>query len=392
MTAHATGSRFLFVVPPLNGHVSPTLAVAAELVARGHQVAWTGMLDEVAHRLPPGATTFPLDAPGHTDSAARMREARKTARGAAALKLLWEGFFVPLARAMVPGVDEVVSAWAPDVLICDQQTFAGGLVARRRGLRWATSATTVAGVADPLGALPRVKAWVEALFADVQRDLDLEPVPDPGLSPNLVLCFWSELLAGATPGVRFVGPSIGARPAEAADDFPWSELKPGPRVLVSLGTVNAGTGARFYREVVAGLADHPAQVIIAAPPELVPEPRPDTMLVRGWVPQLRLLDHVDAVVCHAGQNTVAESLAAGLPLVMAPIKDDQPLVADQVVAAGAGLRVKFGRVRAARLRDAVTRVLDEPGFRAAASRVQADFAAAGGAVAAASSLEELATS
>ena len=35
-------SRFLFVVPPLTGHINPTVAVGAELTARGHEVAWAG--------------------------------------------------------------------------------------------------------------------------------------------------------------------------------------------------------------------------------------------------------------------------------------------------------------------------------------------------------------
>jgi len=32
--------RFLFVVPPLTGHVNPTVSVARALAARGHDVAW----------------------------------------------------------------------------------------------------------------------------------------------------------------------------------------------------------------------------------------------------------------------------------------------------------------------------------------------------------------
>ena len=54
------------------------------------------------------------------------------------------------------------------------------------------------------------------------------------------------------------------------------------------------------------------------------------------MPQLALLRHVDAVVCHGGHNTLCEALALGLQLVLAPVRDDHPLVADQVVAAGAG--------------------------------------------------------
>jgi UDP:flavonoid glycosyltransferase YjiC (YdhE family) len=75
--------------------------------------------------------------------------------------------------------------------------------------------------------------------------------------------------------------------------------------------------------------------------------------------------------------------------VVAPIRDDQPVVAGQVVAAGAGVRVRFGRTDAARLGAAVDTVLTDPAHRAAAQRVAASFRAAGGAAAAASHLELL---
>ena len=106
--------------------------------------------------------------------------------------------------------------------------------------------------------------------------------------------------------------------------------------------------------------------------------------------QLALLARVDAVVCHGGHNTTVEALAHGLPLVIAPIKDDQPIVADQVVAAGAGIRIKFGRVQATELRDAVARVLADATLREGAARVRDSFAAAGGPDAAARALEALA--
>ncbi|MYW45964.1 glycosyltransferase, partial [Streptomyces sp. SID161] len=33
-------SGFLFVVPPLTGHINPAVGVAARLAAYGHRVAW----------------------------------------------------------------------------------------------------------------------------------------------------------------------------------------------------------------------------------------------------------------------------------------------------------------------------------------------------------------
>jgi MGT family glycosyltransferase len=117
----------------------------------------------------------------------------------------------------------------------------------------------------------------------------------------------------------------------------------------------------------------------------------DNVLVRPRIPQLDVLDHMDAVVSHGGHNTVCESLARGLPLVLAPIRDDQPIVTDQVVRAGAGLRVKFGRVSPEELADTLHRVLTEPSFRQAAASIRASFVQAGGAKSAADAVEDLLT-
>ena len=102
-----------------------------------------------------------------------------------------------------------------------------------------------------------------------------------------------------------------------------------------------------------------------------------------------LLPRLDAVISHGGMNTVSETLAHGLPLVIAPIRHDQPVVASQVARAGAGIRVPFSRVRPAQLREALVTILDDPSYRAAARRVQTSFTTAGGAPAAADHLEKL---
>jgi MGT family glycosyltransferase len=130
------------------------------------------------------------------------------------------------------------------------------------------------------------------------------------------------------------------------------------------------------------------QAIVVAPPGTIEAPPPH-VLVTDHVPQLALLPHLDAVVSHGGHNTVSETLSHGLPLVVCPIRDDQPIIAQQVVDAGAGERVRFGRVRPADLRAALLAVLEVPSYRAAARRVQESFAAAGGAAAAADHLEKL---
>jgi len=388
-------ARFLFVVPPLTGHVNPTVAVARALEGRGHEVAWAAHPGTVRRLLPDGARILPMPEHDPDGVAGQVADRARTVRGAAALKFLWEDFLVPLARSMRPAVEAALDEYRPDAVVVDQQAVAGALACRRRGVPWATFATTSAGVTDPLAGLPQVKRWLADLLRGLAREAEVAldddaPGDEVALSPHLVVAFSTAALVGPTerfgPRYRFVGPSIEGRPEPTP--FPWDALGPGKKVLVSMGTVNAGISGRFYRAAVDALAAIGVQAIVAAPPEDLGDV-PAGTIVQRYVPQLALLDRVDAVVCHGGHNTVCEALAHGLPLVVAPIKDDQPVVADQVVAAGCGLRVKFGRIQAPALADAIRRVLDEPAFRDAADRVRASFAAAGGAPAAAAALEEL---
>jgi MGT family glycosyltransferase len=130
------------------------------------------------------------------------------------------------------------------------------------------------------------------------------------------------------------------------------------------------------------------QAVVVGPPDALPDP-PENVLVTAHVPMLELLPKVDAVISHGGMNTVCETLAHGIPLVVAPIKHDQPLVAAQVAAAGAGIQVGFRDVTPAELGKAVRAVLDEPAYRAAAGRIRDSFTAAGGAAEAARRLERL---
>jgi MGT family glycosyltransferase len=390
-------SRILISVPPLTGHVNPTVAVGAALVEQGHDVAWTGLPGVVDRLLPPVATFLPLigdlDQRGLDELQARARGLR----GPAALKFLWEGFILPYARATARDLLAVVEELAPDVLLVDQQAIAGAVAARVLDVPWATSATTSAELTDPLAALPRVDGWVRAQMLDLQIELGVDPAlaqtGDLRFSDELVIAFTTPELTGPAAAARrdvcFVGPSIEARPDATA--FPWDWLVPGRRrVLVSLGTVNADIGARFFTVAVEALRDTGLQVIVVAPPDLLDGvDRSDHVLVQERVPQLDLLPHVDVVVSHGGHNTVCETLAHGRPLVLAPIRDDQPIVAQQVVDAGAGVRVPFARVDAVALRHAVLDVLDDPTYRAGAEVIQASFRRAGGARAAADAIGRL---
>jgi UDP:flavonoid glycosyltransferase YjiC (YdhE family) len=380
-------ARFLFVVPPLTGHINPTLSVGHLLAERGHEVAWVGHPSRLRPLLGPRDRLFALEELISGETLAELTHKSSTLRGLAAMKFLWEDVLVPLGRSMQPGVRQAVQDFSPDVLIADQQGLAGAIVARQTGLRWATFTTSAAGLIEM--PLPLVWDWVLAQLADLQREAGLDLVERPDISDRLMVVFTTTALAGEgdyPAHYRFVGPSISDRGQDTP--FPWDRLREGKRLLVSLGTVNAERGASFYCKLVEALTGERVQVILSAPRALLPT-LPDNFLAQDYLPQLALLPHVDAVLCHAGQNTVSEALAHGRPLVVTPIKDDQGLIATQVVNAGAGLRVRWGRLRTADLQTAIRRVLAEPAFAEAAARVKRSFEEAGGAPRAADLVEEL---
>ncbi|KOV78909.1 glycosyl transferase [Streptomyces sp. NRRL WC-3618] len=391
----------MFVVPPLVGHINPAVGVAAELGARGHGLAWAcadpGLVKRLAGK---DATVYPCagPVPGAGDGVRPP-----DMRGPEALKFLWERFLAPLAEEMAPGVAAAVGEFAPDAIVADQQALAGSLVAERLGLPWATSATTSAEFTDVLSGMPKVAEWLDELLAGLRvRIGDPASTADPRFSPHLVLAFSTPEFVGAQARtgdqIRYVGPSVADRPAPTG--FPWDWLDPArATTLVTLGTANTDVGARFLTEclVVARERADPMQTVIVDPAGVLASTRDGAgasddkdVLIVPSVPQLPLLERVDAVVCHAGHNTVCEALWHGVPLVVAPIRDDQPVIAGQVVEAGAGIRVRFGRVTAPKLGAAIDAVLHEPGYRFAAARIRTAFRAAGGAFAAATHLEQLA--
>ncbi|MEN3308088.1 MAG: hypothetical protein V7603_4290 [Micromonosporaceae bacterium] len=391
-------SRFLFVVPPLAGHVNPGVAVDQALRERGHDVAWAGSEAYLRPLLGPDARVYPTG----------MRPYRgQLDTGTAALRSLWEGFVVPFARFTLPAVDRAAREYRPDVLVVDQHAVAGALVAYRHGLRWASLVPQSMELTHPLRGLPTVDTWIRDHLMRLWQHADLPPeeFQDPRFSPHLVVAFTTTALTGgAFPGhFALVGPALGGRPSGTG--FPWGSLDPArQRVLVTVGTLAADVARDFYGRAVEALrpVGDRLQAIVVAPVEAVPQPPAPAgssrvraaadVLVVPRVPLLDLLPHLDAVVCHGGLNTVCESLAYGVPLVVAPIKHDQPVNAAQVAAAGAGIRVRFPRVRPDQLRAAVVAVLDDPAYRAAAARIRDSFAAAGGAATAAERLAALARS
>lgn len=379
-------ARFLLVVLPLTGHLNAALAVGQALVAGGHDVAWCGPETDLRPLVGPHAEIYPTG---------KRNYRQDTSSGPGAARTLWTEYLVPLNRFILDPVDAAVAGYRPDVVVADQYAVAGALAAHRRGVRWASLCSGAMELTPPSWELPGHQEWVAEQVARIwaKAGLPVDPAVDLRFSPYLVLALTSSALVGSAPlppQCRLIGPVLGRRPTEPA--FPWQDWDSDRQhVLVTVGTLAEHLAQDFYARMLAALAPLAGQVqpVVVAPAEAVPDP-PDWLLVAARVPMLQLLPRLDAVVCHGGMGTVTEALAHGVPLVVAPIRHDQPAVAAQVAGAGAGIAVSFASASAAELTGAVSAVLTEPGYRAAARRVADSFAEAGGGAAAVAELAALA--
>ncbi len=382
-------SRFLFVVPPLADRAGPARSVAHELERRGHEVAWTGLDDRFPDGVPHSSTP-PLAG----------------LRSPAGVLELWDDHLLPLARDMLPAVRSATDRFAPDLLVVDDHALAGAVVGLLAGLPWATLVPTSAGLTDPLWDLPAIARLVRGRTRHLLRDAGVDDstaaMIDPRRSPHLVVAFSTEALAGPVddPAGRhtFVGPLLGPVSPARDDDVPLARdglPDDRPLVVVIMETPLPRSG-HIYRVAIDALADLDAQGVVVGPADqpadqlgdLLGDLPPDVVVAPG-APLRSLTRHAAVLVCDAGHTAVCEALARGVPLVVAPMTADQPLLAEQVVHAGAAVPVNATHSDAAGVADAIRTTLTDRRIHESARGIRDSFRHAAGPPAAATRLESL---
>ena len=210
-----------------------------------------------------------------------------------------------------------------------------------------------------------------------RRTFGLGPGPEDVLrspaSPWLNLVVSHEAIeaprTGLGPSTFYIGPCFSTRRGTDKEGFPFDKLRADAfKVYVSLGTV-FNDKPEVFRTILRGLDVPGVQVVVsggAAYPALASGPLPSNVLLFRRVPQVDLLPKVDLVIGHGGNNTTNETLAAGKPLLVVPVGGEQHDNARRVEHLGAGLFLPMGSLSEDGVRRAVTRLREEPGFRARA--------------------------
>jgi MGT family glycosyltransferase len=195
--------------------------------------------------------------------------------------------------------------------------------------------------------------------------------------------------------VRYVGPCVWNKSREEKAPS-WLGTLRRPMIHVTEGTMHAGKPI-LLSAAARGLSRLPMSVVMTTggrslEGESALPPLGENVRVEDWVPHADLMPLTDVLVTTGGAGTVMTSLATGVPMVVVPTEWDKPENAQRVVEAGAGIRISPRRLTPSRLRRAVERILNEPGFRDGARRMREGFRGLDGLAESARLLERLAAS
>jgi MGT family glycosyltransferase len=112
----------------------------------------------------------------------------------------------------------------------------------------------------------------------------------------------------------------------------------GSLIYVSLGSLGSGD-VPLMKDLVAALAETPHRYIVSKGPQHAEYELADNMAGEEFLPQVSVLQQVDLVITHGGNNTTTESLHFGKPMVVLPIFWDQHDNAQRMDETGFGIRL-----------------------------------------------------
>jgi UDP:flavonoid glycosyltransferase YjiC (YdhE family) len=344
--------RLLFTTTGHAGHVLPLVPLARACMRAGHEVRVAGPLSRADVVRRAGLPFWPFADPPADEVWAVFAPTAGMPPEEANAVVIREVFGRLDAGAALPGVEAMIETWRPDAIVRESYEFASVVAAERAGVPHVRVATGLASTEEWLlghvgSALP-----IEAIRASPLVSFTPPALDDGAVSHRF-------RVAGTEPGPNR-----------------WGE----PLVYVTFGSVAAGLPLfpAVYRAALDELADLPVRVLmtIGSSGDVAElGPLPANVVVEHWVPQAEVVSHAAAVVCHGGYGTTVGALAAGVPLVVAPLFADQGRNAARVAAVGAGLALPMApSIEAADvsgLGELVWRVLGEPSFGRAARDIAA---------------------
>lgn len=405
---------------PVHGHVTPLLAVARHLVARGHKVRFlTGARYHDAV-VATGATHLPLPTEADYDDS-DMDAAfpgRVGLKGPAGIRYDVLNIFVKPAPFQLEAVDAALRAEHTDVVLYEN-LFIGALALLSRprserppfinlgivplGLTSVDTAPFGLGILPKPGIIGRIRNALlgvlaeKVIFGSVQKETQRMMREATG-RPLTTFFMNSGALADAIvqfsvagfeyprrdlpDNVHFVGPVSRTAPSKAALPDWWGELDGSrPVVHVTQGTVANKDYAELIAPTIAGLAGEDVLVVVSTGGRDVatlPNPLPGNVRASEYLPYDKLLPLTDVYVSNGGYGGTHYALEHGVPLVVAGMTEDKAEVTARVEWSGVGVNLRTNTPTADGIRAAVRKVLATPGYQLASARLGAEIKASPG--------------
>ena len=415
-------AHFAVVGPAYFSHFNALEAIAVELVERGHRVTFLHRIDAQAFLRDARIGFHVLGAASHP--AGSLAESLRRAANPGG------PFGIRAVIADMAGTTDMLCRELPaalqllgiDAMLADQMEAAGALAADSLGIPFISIACALpvnreAGI--PLPVMPfkfdtseralqmyqgsaRVYDWMMGAHSRVvaQWAASFKLTPRSMLHECLSpLAQISQTVPGfdfprqALPATfHHVGPLRTSAAGQARQAMPPVEAGR-PFVFASLGTLQ---GQRFslFKKIARAARARDAQLLIAHCGGL--DAAQERALVRAgatWVtdfaPQAAVLARADAVVSHAGLNTVMDAIVARTPILALPIAFDQPGAASRICHADIGLCGSARLSSAATLARMLDQLLTQPRFGRALDTLAIEVEQAGGAVRAAGIIEHV---
>jgi len=423
-------ARFLFCCWPFEGHVLPQMSIAAALRDGGAEVAFYTAPERRAMIESQGLTFFGFERVRRAWERTLAME-RRTGGRRQSLRVQRQAFREWLVETIPDQVGDlraILDRWRPDVLVCDlsmwgpivvlgeaapipvagSSTFMGPLIPGPDAPPWGFGLKPPRSRRDRAVAALLTRA-TDVVAAGMRRRIDefraADGLPPMGCSVNAFTGRLPLYLVPSLPELDYGRRDLSDRvhytgyclwhPPEEPERAAWLDALPRDRPWVH---VTEGTSHHqepyVLRAAARGLAGAPVEALLTTGRSRDPDalglgpPAPNVHVAR-WLSHAELLPRCRAVVTTGGPATIMAALRAGVPLVVVPTTWDKPDNARRVVEAGVGVRLSARRCTPERLRAAVERVLDDPGYRVAAQRVSARLAEAPGPAGAAELLHTL---
>jgi len=231
------------------------------------------------------------------------------------------------------------------------------------------------------------RAMIERLAQEVEFDFRSEWRTRPlyfdckfRSVPELVLhaeCFDFRRKKALPQNTYYAGPCVDLERSE--EEFSWDEIEFRERLIFcALGTVTKGLSDKqqFLRrliEVARKRSNYSFIVATGAIDRNSISDLPPNVYVYAFVPQLRMLRKAQVMIHHGGANSTKECVFAGVPMLVYPVRADQPGNSARVVFHGIGLRGSIKNDSVADIDSKIERLLTDSSFRLNVERMRQQF-------------------